>query len=46
MADIQVIVNSLIARARQTDPIMLDILRTITDELARIGVVVDPAPDC
>ena len=45
MADIQVIVNSLIARARQTDPVMLDILRTITDELARIGVVVDPAPD-
>ena len=44
MANIQVIVNSLIARAKQTDPIMLDILRTITDELARIGVVIDPAP--
>ena len=45
MANIQVIVNSLIARASKTDPIMMDILRTITDELARIGVVVDPAPD-
>jgi hypothetical protein len=44
VSEIQSVLNSLLIRARQVDPVMVTILQTITDELGRIGVIVDPVP--
>lgn len=44
MSDIQSIVNSVLARAAKVDPVLLNALQLILDEVTRIGIIVDPVP--
>jgi hypothetical protein len=40
----QTVLNSLLARTADLDPVLLGILQELVDEMNRIAVIVDPAP--
>lgn len=44
MSEVQSLLNSLVARAGQGDPVMLTLLQEIVNELDRLGIAIDPAP--